>query len=125
MEREEVFQKVAPYIKSEKMADFQTVYDVNSESGLGRAMMRMVVDMILAVGSGMSFDEMDKEICCKKHGTSGFAMGWAVNLLSQVTTFGDDIRKWWNRQWGIGDEETRTINPCIIGFNNDDNGHKM
>lgn len=47
------------------------------------------------------------------YGTTGFQYGCAVNALSHCWKYGDELRKWHNKEWGNEDAEG-VINPAII-----------
>ena len=111
-----LIQKTLPYIKPDLEEDWKEFFAVNSDSLVGISVTRMVVNMILSIATGVSYDEMYQTVM---RGSSGFAMGWAVNMVNKYTIFGDGIRKWWNKQWGVSEEETRVVNPAIINVSDE------
>lgn len=45
-------------------------------------------------------------------GITGFMYGCAVNVLSQVWKYGEDLRKWHNKQWGHDGDGV--VNPAVL-----------
>ncbi len=109
-----ILEETSKFIKIESQEEWTSFCVNNSNELLGIKMVKMVRDMIFAIASGASFEEMEKTICCQKYHTSGFAMGYAIGILSDYTIYGNDIRVWWNRRYNISDDEQRVVNPCCL-----------
>lgn len=50
---------------------------------------------------------------CDIEGITGYMYGCAVSVLSQCWKYGDDLKKWHNKEWGHEDAEG-VINPAVI-----------
>ena len=45
-------------------------------------------------------------------GITGFMYGCAVNILAQCWEYGEELRKWHNKEWGY--EGDGVVNPAIL-----------
>lgn len=49
---------------------------------------------------------------CDIEGITGFMYGYAINILSQCWKYGDDLRKWHNKQYNHDGDGV--VNPAIL-----------
>jgi len=47
-------------------------------------------------------------------GITGFMYGCAVSTLARCWKYGDQLRKWHNKQYGVSEEVEGTVNPAIL-----------
>jgi len=47
-------------------------------------------------------------------GLTGFMYGAAVSVLSACWLYGEDLRKWHNKEYGVSEDETGVVNPAIL-----------
>ena len=52
-------------------------------------------------------------IVCDIDGATGFMYGQAVGALAQFWKYGDELKKWHNKQYGLENYE-ETVNPAVI-----------
>jgi len=53
-----------------------------------------------------TFDKADE-----KGQSSGFTYGAAIQLLCECWQYGDDLRKWHNKEWGGNEDDEGVIDP--------------
>lgn len=103
-------------------------YLVNNRGGYGEAVIsyakrwaNMLED---ALRSGEHGDKMEKVLSAvgdetshkaDTEGITGFMYGAAVQILSECWQYGDELRVWHNASYGIGSNETRVVNPALLG----------
>lgn len=51
-------------------------------------------------------------------GIIGFMYGAAVSMLADAWVYGDDLRRWHNKEWGAPDAKG-TVNPALLTINTD------
>lgn len=56
-------------------------------------------------------------IVCDIDGATGFMYGQAVGALAQFWKYGDELKKWHNKQYGLENCE-ETVNPAVITIGN-------
>ena len=47
-------------------------------------------------------------------GITGFMYGCAVSILSQTWKYGEELRKWHNKQYGVDENKKGVVNPAIL-----------
>jgi len=47
-------------------------------------------------------------------GITGFQYGCAVGILSQTWKYGEELRKWHNREYGVSEDKKGVVNPAIL-----------
>lgn len=47
-------------------------------------------------------------------GLTGFMYGCAVQILSQCWIYGDELRKWHNKEYGVTEDVEGVVNPAIL-----------
>lgn len=47
-------------------------------------------------------------------GITGFMYGAAVHTLATFWIHGEELRRWHNGQYGVGEETSGTVNPAIL-----------
>jgi hypothetical protein len=50
-------------------------------------------------------------------GITGFMYGCAVQILSQAWVYGDDLRKWHNKEYGVDEDAEGVVNPAVLVIN--------
>ena len=50
-------------------------------------------------------------------GITGFMYGCAVGCLSRAWLYGEDLRKWHNKEYGVSEDATGVVNPAIMTIN--------
>ena len=67
---------------------------------------------------GESLDDGDSpQIASNKMagmGLTGYMAGMAVAMVVRFHPRGEELRIWWNKQWGMERKEKGTINPALI-----------
>ena len=48
------------------------------------------------------------------HELSGFMAGAAIEEACRISPRGDELKAWWNKEWGGDGSEKTAINPAII-----------
>ena len=52
-------------------------------------------------------------------GITGFMYGCAVNILSQCWKYGEELRRWHNKEWGYEEDTKGVVNPAVLTINVD------
>ncbi len=47
-------------------------------------------------------------------GITGFMYGCAVSILSQTWKHGEELRKWHNKEYGVGEDKEGVVNPAVL-----------
>ena len=47
-------------------------------------------------------------------GITGFMYGCAVGCLSSCWEYGEELRKWHNKQYGVDENQSGVVNPAIL-----------
>lgn len=47
-------------------------------------------------------------------GITGFQYGCAVGVLSETWKYGEELRKWHNKQYGVSEEKEGVVNPAVL-----------
>ena len=65
---------------------------------------------------GAELDKIADEtsIAADMFGMSGFTYGYAVSMLCECWKYGDELRRWNNKIWGLPEDTEGVVNPAII-----------
>ena len=47
-------------------------------------------------------------------GITGFMYGMAISILAQTWKHGDELRKWHNKKYNVGENVKGTVNPAVL-----------
>lgn len=84
----------------------------NTDSYGGAAIKAAAHAMVL-LDEGKTPEEA-QEIGFKGKDLTGFLAGCAASIVCQAHERGDEFRKHWNKQWGVGEDAKGTVNPAIM-----------
>ena len=98
----------------ERWEQFITINNDLYGSGVVRYAERCANMMEQEMESGKSLIEIADATSQKAdtEGITGYMYGCAVSILSQVWEYGEELRKWHNKEYGY--EGDGTVNPAII-----------
>lgn len=105
-------------IKRNMEKEFEKCVEINSHNGYSKGVIDYLIrwaDMMeKRMSKGETISNMAKETSHKAdiEGITGFQYGYAVNILSQVWEYGDDLKKWHNEQYGYKGDGV--VNPAVI-----------
>ena len=95
----------------------------NNQEGYGAAIMRYTARWANYMERAIEMDNRLEDIADKRshdadlEGITGFQHGAAVNMLSKVWIYGDDLRKWHNKEYDYDGEGT--VNPALLTIGNE------
>lgn len=99
-------------------AAWQSWKDANSDpygSGIIRYAEAWARLMQAEIANGATLEDVadTTSTAADTEGVTGFMHGAAVACLAACWVHGDQLRKWHNRKWGIGEDREGTANPAI------------
>lgn len=92
----------------------------NNKDGYGGAVMEFAEGwaklMQLEFAKGKSVKDCAEELSFKFSwiGLSGAQYGFAVGILSKCWKYGEELRKWHNRKYGISEDKKGVVNPAML-----------
>lgn len=105
-------------IKSGKEKEYKICVENNSKNGYSKA----VIDYLERWANLMEKRIADGDKICDiaeqtsyeadTEGITGFMYGCAVNILSQLWEYGEDLRKWHNKEYWY--EGEGVVNPAVL-----------
>lgn len=107
-------------IKAGKENDYKQFVEVNSHDAYSNAVVtyaqRWADLMEASISSGERLVDVAKETSHKADtdGITGFMYGCAVNALSQLWEYGDELRRWHNNEYNYDGDGV--VNPAIISI---------
>ena len=68
------------------------------------------------IANGEKIEDIAKELSHKAdtEGITGFMYGCAVNILSQCWEYGEQLRKWHNKQYDY--DGNGVVNPAVVNY---------
>lgn len=118
---EEKTKDVYLLIHNDKIADYNKYVKTNSEDGYSRAIIEYgeqwakLMQIEIAKGRTDVAEIADE---CQKPlgylGITGFQYGCVVKGLSHFWAFGEELRRWHNKQYGIAEDQKGVVNPAIL-----------
>ena len=100
--------------------EYKKYVENNSSDGYGRA----VIDyseawaklMQIEISKGKKVKECAEETQkgLSYLGITGFQYGCVVNGLSHFWQYGEDLRKWHNKEYGVSEDKNGVVNPAIF-----------
>lgn len=105
-------------IKPELVDDWQEFVDNNCDDGYSAYVVKATVSMMKKFEEGIPFEEAEQQVYAEELGLSGFQAGCAASALSKFAKQGDEYRKYWNKQYGIEEEEKGVVNPAVLYIKN-------
>ena len=105
-------------IKAGKEKDFDTFVEVNSKNfyslGVVNYVKRWAELMEKEIESGSKVADIADRTSheADTEGITGFMYGCAVSVLSQLWEYGEDLRKWHNKEYNY--EGDGVVNPAIL-----------
>ena len=103
-------------VKPETAEDWLQFADNNSNDGYSVFVVKAVVSMMKKFEEGISFADAEHQVYGEELGLSGFMAGATANALSHFAKNGEEYRKYWNKQYGVSEEEKGTVNPAILSL---------
>ena len=105
-------------IKSNMEKEFEKCIEVNSHDcyskGVIDYMIRWADMMEKCISNGENINDIAKKTSheADTDGITGFMYGCAAHLLSRFWEYGEDLRKWHNKQYGY--EGDGVVNPAVF-----------
>lgn len=110
-----------------KEQEYKEWYELNKDD-YGRACLRYAERWVelLEKGIELTNDSISNFICknagelshtADVEGITGFMYGMAVNILSQIWEYGEELRNWHNKKYNY--EGEGVINPALISIEDD------
>ena len=106
------------YLNNDAKQKFEKVIDINKNDGYGRATINFTIRwanlMEEEVAKGKKVFEIADSTSHKAdtEGITGFMYNYAVKLLSECWLYGEDLRKWHNKEYNY--EGNGVVNSCIL-----------
>ena len=77
--------------------------------------------MQIEISSGKELDDIAEATSSEADidGITGFMYGTAVSALAATWEYGDQLRKWHNKQYGITEDTEGVVNPAILTISTD------
>lgn len=108
-------------IHGDRVEEYKSYVANNSNDGYSRA----VIDygetwaklMQLEISKGRTAIKDIAEECQKGLGylgITGFQYGAVVNGLSHFWVFGEELRRWHNKEYGVNEDQSGVVNPAIL-----------
>ena len=102
-------------IKEETTEEWLQFADANTNDGYSVFVVKATISMMKKFAEGVSFEEAEKQVYSEELGLSGFMASATANALSHFAKNGEAYRVYWNKQYGIEDEEVKgTVNPAVL-----------
>lgn len=118
---EEKIKDVVLLIHSDKREEYDAYVIKNSQDGYSRAVVDFaevwakLMQVEISKGRTEIKDIADE---CQSGlgylGITGFQYGCVVSALSHFWVFGEELRRWHNKQYGIGGDKKGVVNPAIL-----------
>lgn len=101
-------------VKPETVAEWLQFADKNTNDGYSVYVVKATIAMMKKMDSGVPFKKAEEQVFWDELGLSGFLAGSAANAISYFAKQGEEFRKYWNKQYGVGDsEEKGTIDSPV------------
>ena len=102
-------------INPETTEEWLQFADANTNDGYSVFVVKATISMMKKFAEGVSFEEAEKQVYSEELGLSGFMASATANALSHFAKNGEAYRVYWNKQYGIEDEEVKgTVNPAVL-----------
>jgi len=105
-------------IKTSEVEAYQKFKEVNSKDAYSKGIITYIEKwselMEKEIENGKKLEDIAKTTSCEADtdGITGYMYGVAVRILSGVWEYGEELRKWHNKEYGY--EGEGCINPAII-----------
>lgn len=94
----------------------------NNSDGYGSAVIRYaevwarLMESMIAGGATLSDCAKNASHLADSEGITGFMYGAAVGILAHVWVYGDELRRWHNKEYGVDEDKAKggTVNPAIL-----------
>ena len=103
-----------------KKKEYKEYIENNSKDGYSQAVV-IYADtwaklMQLEIAKGKTIKECaDKtQEPCDYLGITGFQYGCIIEMLSEFWKHGEELRKWHNKEYGVGEDKKGVVNPAIL-----------
>ena len=103
-------------VKPETAEEWLQFADNNSNDGYSVFVVKAVISMMKKFEEGISFADAEHQVYGEELGLSGFMAGATANALSHFAKNGEEYRKYWNKQYGVSEEEKGTVNPAVLSL---------
>lgn len=120
-EVEEKVKDVKLLIWPEKLEEYNKYVETNSKDGYSRAVVDYAEQwaklMQIEIANGRTqikdiAEETQKPLSYL--GITGFMYGAAVKALAHFWQFGDELRRWHNKEYGVSEDKAGVVNPAIL-----------
>lgn len=102
-------------INEETTEDWLQFADANTNDGYSVFVVKAVISMMKKFEEGISFEDAEKQVYNEELGLSGYMAGATANALSHFAKNGEAYRIYWNKQYGVEDDEVKgTVNPAVL-----------
>jgi hypothetical protein len=108
-------------IHSDKQKDYEKYVATNSTDGYSRVVIdygeqwAKLMQVEIAKGRTNIADIADE---CQKPlsylGITGFQYGCVVKGLAHFWVFGEELRRWHNKEYGVSEDKAGVVNPAIL-----------
>ena len=102
-------------IKPETKDDWIEFTENNCTDGYSCCIVRATLSMMKKMEEeDFSCEAAEKQIFNEELGLTGFQAGAAANCIAHFAKRGEEFRIYWNKQFGVDEEEKGTVNPAVI-----------
>jgi hypothetical protein len=105
----------------EKLEEYQKYVETNSSDGYSRGVVDYAEQwaklMQIAIADGKTnirdiAEETQKPLSYL--GITGFMYGCVIQALAHFWQFGDELRRWHNKEYGVSEDKEGVVNPAIL-----------
>ncbi len=98
--------------------EYEKYVEINSKDGYSKAVIDCGETFGNLIDEGRSFDEAEKMMLETAEGSelTGYMMGAIMAAVAHFHPRGEEVKAWWNKQYGGTGEEKGTINPAILSI---------
>jgi hypothetical protein len=123
-EVDEKIKNVKLLIWPEKLEEYQKYVETNSGDGYSRGVVDYAEQwaklMQIAIADGKTnirdiAEETQKPLSYL--GITGFMYGCVIQALSHFWLFGEELRIWHNKEYGVSEDKKGVVNPAILTIN--------
>jgi hypothetical protein len=108
-------------IHPDKQNDYETYVSKNSNDGYSRCVIDYAEQwaklMQVEISKGRTVIAEIAEECQKSLGylgITGFQYGCIVSALSHFWVFGEELRRWHNKEYGVNEDQKGVVNPALL-----------
>jgi len=99
---------------NDKMQEFREYVALNSDDGYSLACVKAQVAVMERLAAGKPADKTINTEVLYKMDLTGFMAGCAIQAAVYYSPRGDELKRWWNKDYGGTGEEVGVVNPAIL-----------